>query len=288
MAHPSYFGPKNKLAASFIVAAIAAAGAASQARADDVVILPDAVWSGENNMSADGDLYPQQPLTSPGTYTNSVSTPQGASGTSVVTTSGLSFPSISVSVQTSSTGNQSIVAVPQAELDYYFYVTGPDIRAHVEFSANGRLTDPAPLDASTGVVLSIDGASWLAQIQVADDGVFYNSEPASPGFNASAFTLQGGIFATVGQVYEVKMSAGISVEAAEQGPINASAYIDPYLFIDPATPNADEYSIVTSSGIGNALPGAVPEASTWAMILAGFVGLGYAGFSRKAASAVAA
>jgi hypothetical protein len=250
--------------------------------------VTDAVWSGENNGSANGVLYPQQPLTSPGTYTNSFTTPGGATGTSVVQTKGLPYPSISISVQTSGVSNDdSIVAVPQAELDYYFTVIGPGPGAIVDFTSNARLTYPVAPNTEGSVALSVDGASWFAQVQVSDAfGVYYNSEPPPPGFDPNSFTLQGGIYATTDQNYEVKMSASVVVEATDQGPATMNAYIDPHLFIDPSTPNADQYSIVTSLGIGNALPSSVPEPSTWAMMLVGFAGLGFGARRRIAAVSV--
>jgi hypothetical protein len=63
---------------------------------------------------------------------------------------------------------------------------------------------------------------------------------------------------------------------------SSEAWTDPGIFADPSFPGADQYSIVLSPGFGN--PGApVPEPSTWAMMLIGFSGLGFAGFrqSRK-------
>jgi hypothetical protein len=66
----------------------------------------------------------------------------------------------------------------------------------------------------------------------------------------------------------------------------ATAYIDPYFSVDQSL-NSDPgaYSIVTSPGVGNA-PGSIsgiPEASTWAMLIVGFAGLGYAGLRRPKA-----
>jgi hypothetical protein len=47
-------------------------------------------------------------------------------------------------------------------------------------------------------------------------------------------------------------------------------------------------SIVFSDGIGNSPPGAVPEPSTWAMMLLGFAGLGWAGWRSRRLRVLAA
>ena len=85
---------------------------------------------------------------------------------------------------------------------------------------------------------------------------------------------------TTGEEIAVKMLAALIVEAYQQGPTSLTAYIDPYFSIDPSTPNAGQYSIVTSSGIGNSLPGAVPEPSTWALMLLGFAATGFVAYRK--------
>jgi hypothetical protein len=58
------------------------------------------------------------------------------------------------------------------------------------------------------------------------------------------------------------------------------AFLDPYFSIDPSSP-AGPYSIITSYGVSNALGSGVPEPSTWAMMLLGFLGLGFAGYRKS-------
>jgi hypothetical protein len=60
------------------------------------------------------------------------------------------------------------------------------------------------------------------------------------------------------------------------------SFVDPYFSIDPSFADADLYQIGLSPGVGNepfsGLPVAVPEPSTWAMLLLAFAGLGFAGY----------
>ena len=58
-----------------------------------------------------------------------------------------------------------------------------------------------------------------------------------------------------------------------QGVATASASADPYIYIDPNTPNASEYSIVVSQGIGNVPLGSTPEPSSLMLLGSGIAGL---------------
>jgi hypothetical protein len=58
-----------------------------------------------------------------------------------------------------------------------------------------------------------------------------------------------------------------------------SASLDPTIEIDPAFLAANPgYSLVFSPGFAPPLSSAVPEPSTWAILILGFAGLGYAGW----------
>jgi hypothetical protein len=71
-----------------------------------------------------------------------------------------------------------------------------------------------------------------------------------------------------------------------------SASIDPFIFIDPSFAHAGDYQIVVDSAVANALPpdngggsDGVPEPATWALMLAGFGGLGVAMRRRRSVAA---
>ncbi|MES2198025.1 MAG: PEPxxWA-CTERM sorting domain-containing protein [Pseudomonadota bacterium] len=61
----------------------------------------------------------------------------------------------------------------------------------------------------------------------------------------------------------------------------ASAWVDPVFTLDPLL--SDNYSLAFSDGIVNAVA-AVPEPSTWAMMILGFAGVGFMAYRRKAKS----
>jgi hypothetical protein len=62
--------------------------------------------------------------------------------------------------------------------------------------------------------------------------------------------------------------------------IDYSAFVDPQFIVGGDDPSA--YSLEFSDGIGKGpISGGVPEPSTWAMMLLGVAGLGFAGLRRK-------
>jgi hypothetical protein len=88
----------------------------------------------------------------------------------------------------------------------------------------------------------------------------------------------------VGDVYDVEVSAeanpaGNANNLADlSGHLTASADADPVISIDPAFLALHPgYSLVFGA---NASPSGVPESSTWALMIVGFAGLGFAGWRR--------
>jgi hypothetical protein len=141
--------------------------------------------------------------------------------------------------------------------------SGADGRAEAYFAYQAGLTIDL-VSSSAGLSLTINGLPT----PVADG--LYNFNMSVPSYP--------------GTPYDVTMEVNSGVLNAG----SASAFLDPYFYIDPTFAFASEYSVIVSAGIGNTPPGSVPEPSTWAMLLIGFAGLGYAEYARRRARPLSA
>ncbi len=87
--------------------------------------------------------------------------------------------------------------------------------------------------------------------------------------------------------YTVQLTTWVESSVYRGGVVDLSAFIDPTFTI--ASPNPDLYQLFFSSGITNdPISGAVPEPSTWAMMLLGFAGVGFMAYRRKSKPALMA
>jgi hypothetical protein len=89
--------------------------------------------------------------------------------------------------------------------------------------------------------------------------------------------------ASANTIYEVDMAVSVdgSVYGGSYGNVSLAASVDPQILIDPALPNASQYTLVFSPGVGDGPIAGVPEPSVWAMMLVGFAGLGFAAYRRS-------
>ena len=77
--------------------------------------------------------------------------------------------------------------------------------------------------------------------------------------------------------YKIEILATASLSTNRFSSIAVDA--DPYIYIDPVF-GGDLSSLSVSDGVGNS-PSAVPEPSTWAMMLLGFAGVGFMAYRRS-------
>lgn len=118
------------------------------------------------------------------------------------------------------------------------------------------------------------------------------SQNSSSGSGTPGFTFTGVRDLAPNTVYEVveQADAQVNVVSSDPGSATAGADFDPYFYIDPTFANASLYSIEIAPGIGNSAPSlsGVPEPATWALMFAGFGGVGGAMRMGRRKSPVAA
>jgi hypothetical protein len=204
-------------------------------------------------------------------------------------------------------------------LDYYFEVVNnaaPDTSSPVtiELSASGGIsgtaTTGAPNNINYGSSAQVSaellitpgpGTTILKELAEADFTytVLDDQADISLGSTTSNVTIDfpnAAIFGTVttfsggfsltdqaitietNTVYEVELYA--SVAGGES--VDASASVDP----DIITPSG--YTLDLSPGLVNGAPSSIPEPSTWALMIAGFAGLGFLGLKRARKAALPA
>ena len=218
----------------------------------DTAILPDPTW-GATFLGTDVS----QSVTGPGLHALPIAGPF-VSGAMSFIGQGEPFPSISASVQTQVlAGAGPLSYFTFAELDYDIEITGPP--GDVSVDVSGLAMGSGSGSGSVGIGLTINKLGFLPHDNFDLNLTLPTDTPIV-----------------------VQLDANAEVIAPETGFSSASAYLDPYFSIDPSNADAGAYAILVSPGIGNAP--ATPEPSTWAMMLVGLAGLGWAGYRGRAAA----
>jgi hypothetical protein len=241
-----------------------------------IVILPNPVWS---SSGFGGSVqYPPQNFgspepTAPGSYSYNGSNSGGSVSGSIVAVATPNASIVSTSTATS-TGSGGAVAGSSMDVQYYAEVIGPP----------GAVTVGVTTAGSASVTNGAIGNQALSSIQINNSGTIIEYSAGAgiglsfpPSFNVSTtFHEQANNAFPVG----LFTSTGAEVDGVSGGTSTVTASIDPYFFIPSTDPNAGEYSIILSPGIGNSPLSTIPEPSTWALLCTGFASLAFASYRR--------
>jgi hypothetical protein len=191
-----------------------------------------------------------------------------ADGSASVQSTATPLPAITSTATANATANGSEAF---ASLNYYFEISGPASNSlSVNVFASGSLF------SDSGTMQSTDF------LRVA--GTTIVNVTSTGGNNNGAFTRSATLS---GLSYNVDYLVEMNVTALAHPSGTATTFLDPYFFLDPSLVDLG-YSIITSPGIGNSLASAVPEPSTWAMMILGFAGIGFMAYRRKSKPALMA
>lgn len=222
--------------------------------------VPVALWLGSSVSVFGRGGSVDQPITTFGNQSVS-----SADGSASVQSTPTPLPAITATATANANANGSEA---KTSLNYYFEVSGPassNPTASVNIFAKGSLfSDSGPMQSTD--FLRVAGATIV-------------NATSTGGNNNGAFTTS----TTVSSLfYNVDYLIEMNVFANAHPSGTATAFLDPYLSLDPSLV-ALGYSIITSEGIGNNLTvnAAVPEPSTWAMMILGFSGVGFMAYRRK-------
>jgi hypothetical protein len=165
-----------------------------------------------------------------------------------------------------------------ANLNYWFQISGPASSGtgSVNVSATGSLFSDTFSPSGSLVIQSTD----LLRV----NGATIVNTTSTGGNHNGAFTANG----TVSSLFfNVNYFIEMNVTALAQLSGTATTFLDPYLSLDPDL-MAQGYTILVSDGIGNTptVNAAVPEPSTWAMMILGFAGVGFMAYRRRAKTAL--
>jgi hypothetical protein len=243
-------------------------GMQSEARAV-VAALPDA--SSDIILTVNGSVQSQnlfQSLTGPTSFSS-------ANGSASATATAALQPSPFISATASISGNQG-QAISYETFSYYFWVTNSTNSAvQAVFSANGAVTNSSttPNEAQLTVDSSLGNLLTASACAGGPGGGCGIGISANPSFSiATPVTL------TANTIYQVSESVYALAQSGYQS--SSYSYIDPVITFAPGF-DPTGFAFQFSANVGDTPISAVPEPSTWAMMILGFAGVGFMTYRRK-------
>ena len=282
----------DKMTLGSAIAAIMLAASGSAAVADSPSVLPAATSSGYSNYAVSihhstvGIAFDQQQFSGTGGGSLASMYNMGGEASSALTINAEQFVSTSAFGQ-ASTPTRDYGGGASGTLTYYVGVFGPDY-ALVPLTLKGFIS------ATATKSLNVEQAHTYSRARFALDTFlpqFFTGGTSALSTYCQAGSTQGcGRFdfdatfslpsysnAADGRYAKITLSSSAFANADSGGFANADSIADPIIGIDPVWQAANPgYRVIFSSGIFNAGTGAVPEISTWLMMIFGFGMIGAA------------
>jgi hypothetical protein len=258
-------------------------------------------WSGSINLQTNAySLDRNIPQPSPSIVTSSSHTDSAGDVATGLLSADLSDPSISAVgtgfVQSGPTNGFAVGSgAADADLIYSFEITGPSASVEVLVDASlGVAGSPDRLfqTGSADAAFVVDGGALqpiYEELALNDDGYSSYTLRSTTGSShvvtaypadttSASLSVDGDYLLSTDTVYTVEIAAEAQGSSGDNalgiggGITTFSAFVDPTFDIDPGAPNAEDYSIQFSSGIGNSLT--VPDtACTFTLAFLSFIGL---------------
>jgi hypothetical protein len=273
-----------------IVTAMALTSFTSPTRAECIIILPGVTYSGLADVGAGS--YPvigpgSFSITSEGTGDFAGLQQAVAQGNIQITSTPLVAVSAGASASSDAVHSGTAGVSASFGITYYFEVVGPADNislainsrgiASVQAGGQGSFDSEDTAQAQISITSTATDATRLTSgvASVVKPGASFATSPPNP----DSFFIDGSFLAAANQVYQVDMNVSVNGLVQGFGPgnfVSVSASVDPQITIDPDAPNASQYALVFSPGVGDGPIAAIPELSTWALMFIGFTSLGIA------------
>ncbi len=179
----------------------------------------------------------------------------GPTGDTASITNNYGVPSLAANVSVAEPYGGGWSGVAESALTYFIRFDGAPGSILVNVQAFGQVSTPN-VSSSGSVQLTVGDVNAVAC--------------SSCVFGGQSFSVNGFYAFEANQMYQVNMTAFLTNIYGGQ----ASAFIDP-MFVAPL-----DYTLEINPEIGNSIS-AVPEPSTWAMLIFGFAGIGFMAYRRK-------
>ena len=284
------------LVASFVIGPVSNGFAVDISPSSD---LPDATVSGSIELNPGFYVATgvTTPVNGPGlTSVSQTSSDSSASASINILTS--PSPGLFLTAATSSTGGAGFTNIGTITLTYSMEILGQTGTVPVQIDADGeqQIISEAPDNYTSTTTLysglTISGMGYGtsgALFEVNSSFTDYENQTTKNATTSASFStsqVYGNLFET-NTIYTVSVFVHIDpFEDYYSGNTDYSVYVDPQFIITGNDPSA--YSLIFSPGIGNGPINGIPEPSTWAMMLLGFGGLGFAVHRRATSRGIAA
>jgi hypothetical protein len=229
-------------------------------------------------------------------YSQTISDQNNLSNSYEVSITALGGPSPYVSAGV--TGGTSA----SGSLFYYFEIVGPGGATPVNLDVTASLFATSYGDGAAGAAMLIEQVSGVSFVYSSGGTACSNEVPcAVTGANWAVCAVNAPYCGQIPTTLPVSTTeslyantvyvAELAASAEEPDPLvtysgigGGKGVVDPHFAVDSSTPDAADYSLAFSSGIGNAAnltTPTVPEPATWILLVFGFAGTGLLRRSRS-------
>jgi len=231
----------------------------------------------------------QVPLISDGTIGSAippVNLTNAASASGSITISQQPSPSIYLTASETNAARNGVLAdfLLNPSINYFMEVLGAPGSVSVKINASGGASVLAAAAGaySNNIAQANFSVTKVGGGQVLADTAYLNAYGGNYAGPASNTFVETGTYVfQTNTLYSVLLSGYLSSGISGNlggGTETLSAFVDPQFSIASGDPSLYQFDF--SAGIGNSV-GAVPESSTWVMLLLGFCGLGFLAYRRK-------